>query len=132
MKQWHLERATLQGIELEYEVQGTGEEPVVLVHHGVGVDWFRPLLEEPALTDNHCVLSYHRVGYGGSSRCNGSAVFRAGGCALSLADASSGDRAGARRRPLRQRDDCPPTGLGRPGGSAHPRPSGVGAAGAAE
>jgi pimeloyl-ACP methyl ester carboxylesterase len=68
MKQARLDRATLQGIELEYELWGTGEEPVVLVHHGVGVDWFRPLLEEPSLTDNFRVLSYHRVGYGGSSR----------------------------------------------------------------
>jgi pimeloyl-ACP methyl ester carboxylesterase len=71
MKQARLERANLQGIELEYEVQGTGEELVVLVHHGVGVDWFRPLLEEPALTDNYRVLSYHRVGYGGSSGATG-------------------------------------------------------------
>src|SRR5215216_1044418 len=71
MKQARLDRATLQGIDLEYELWGTGEEPVVLVHHGVGVDWFRPLLEEPALIDRYRVLSYHRVGYGGSSRATG-------------------------------------------------------------
>ena len=75
MKQARLDRATLQGIELEYELWGTGEEPVVLVHHGVGVDWFRPLLEEPALTDNFRVLSYHRVGYGGSSRATDPLAF---------------------------------------------------------
>jgi pimeloyl-ACP methyl ester carboxylesterase len=75
MKQARLDRATLRGIELEYEVWGTGEEPVVLVHHGVGVDWFRPLLEEPSLTDNFRVLSYHRAGYGGSSRATDSLDF---------------------------------------------------------
>lgn len=74
MKQGRLDRATLQGIELEYELRGTGE-PVVLVHHGVGLDWFRPLLEEPALTDSYRVLSYHRVGYGGSSRVTGPLTF---------------------------------------------------------
>lgn len=74
MKQARLDRAALQDIELEYEVLGTGE-PVVLVHHGVGLDWFRPLLEEPALTDNYRVLSYHRVGYGGSSRVTGPLSF---------------------------------------------------------
>jgi pimeloyl-ACP methyl ester carboxylesterase len=75
MKQARMDRATLQGIELEHEVRGTGEEAVVLVHHGVGVDWFRPLLEEPALTDSYRVFSYHRVGYGGSSRVTGPLSF---------------------------------------------------------
>ena len=70
MKLAHLDRATVQGIELQYELWGTGEL-VVLVHHGVGLDWFRPLLEESALTGSYRVLSYHRVGYGGSSRVTG-------------------------------------------------------------
>ena len=35
----HLERATLEGVELEYTVQGTGE-PVLLIHAGVFADWF--------------------------------------------------------------------------------------------
>jgi pimeloyl-ACP methyl ester carboxylesterase len=65
-----LNRALLDGIELEYEVRGTGE-PVVLVHAGVFADWFKPLLEEPALTGRYRVVSYHRVGYAGSSRVAG-------------------------------------------------------------
>ena len=48
MKQ--MDWATLEGVELEYEVRGTGE-PVVLVHAGVCADWFKPLLDEPALAD---------------------------------------------------------------------------------
>ena len=47
----------------------------MLVHHGVGLDWFRPLLEESALSGRYRVLSYHRVGYGGSSRVTGPLAF---------------------------------------------------------
>jgi pimeloyl-ACP methyl ester carboxylesterase len=46
-------------------------EPVVLVHAGVFADWFKPLLEEPALTGRHRVVRYHRFGYAGSSRVAG-------------------------------------------------------------
>ncbi len=65
-----LRRATVDGVELEYEVRGTGE-PVVLIHAGVCADWFVPLLEEPALRDAHRVVSYHRAGYAGSERVEG-------------------------------------------------------------
>jgi hypothetical protein len=60
-------RAVVDGVELEYQVLGAGE-PVVLVHAGVFADWFKPLLEEPALTGRCRVVSYHRVGYAGSGR----------------------------------------------------------------
>lgn len=63
----HMDRAVLDGVELEYEIRGAGE-PVVLVHHGAGADWFKPLLEEPALAGRYCLLRYHRAGYAGSSR----------------------------------------------------------------
>jgi pimeloyl-ACP methyl ester carboxylesterase len=62
----HMDRAALDGVELEYEIRGAGE-PVVLVHHGAGADWFGPLLEEPALTRRYRLLRYHRAGYAGSS-----------------------------------------------------------------
>jgi len=68
MKQ--MDRPALDGIELEYEVQGTGE-PVVLVHAGVCADFFNPLLKEPALTARYRLLTYHRVGYAGSSHLVG-------------------------------------------------------------
>src|SRR5215813_6395391 len=68
MKQ--MDRATIDGVELEYEIRGTGE-PVVLVHAGIFADWFKPLLEEPILTGRYRVLSYHRIGYAGSSRVAG-------------------------------------------------------------
>jgi pimeloyl-ACP methyl ester carboxylesterase len=63
----YMDRAALESVELEYEIRGAGE-PVVLVHAGIFADWFRPLVDEPALTDRYCVLSYHRIGYAGSSR----------------------------------------------------------------
>ena len=62
-----MKQAVLDGIELEYEIRGAGE-PVVLVHHGAGVDWFNPLLEEPVLSDRYRLVRYHRAGYAGSSR----------------------------------------------------------------
>ena len=65
-----MSRAVLDGIELEYEVRGAGE-PVVLVHAGIFADWFKPLLQEPALTSRYRVVSYHRIGYAGSSRVAG-------------------------------------------------------------
>jgi pimeloyl-ACP methyl ester carboxylesterase len=66
----HMSRANLNGIELEYEVRGVGE-PVVLVHAGVFARWYRPLLDEPALAGRYRVLTYHRIGYAGSSRVAG-------------------------------------------------------------
>jgi hypothetical protein len=40
--------ANIDGVELEYDVRGSGE-PVVLVHAGIFADWFKPLVDEPAL-----------------------------------------------------------------------------------
>jgi pimeloyl-ACP methyl ester carboxylesterase len=60
-----LDRARLDGVEIEYEIRGTGE-PVVLVHNGAGPDWFAPLAAEPALADRYRRLTYHRAGYAGS------------------------------------------------------------------
>jgi pimeloyl-ACP methyl ester carboxylesterase len=60
-----LDRARVEGVELEYELRGTGE-PVVLVHNGAGPDWYAPLVAEPALADRYRLLTYHRAGYAGS------------------------------------------------------------------
>jgi pimeloyl-ACP methyl ester carboxylesterase len=65
-----MQRATVEGVELEYEVRGTGE-PVVLAHAGVFADWFKLLQEEPALARRYRLVRYHRVGYAGSSRVLG-------------------------------------------------------------
>ncbi len=66
-KSW--QRASLGGVQLEYRTVGAGE-PVVLVHAGVFADWFEPLLKEPSLS-RYCLVTYHRVGYAGSSHVAG-------------------------------------------------------------
>ena len=66
-----LRRADVDGVALEYELSGKGE-PVVLIHNGVGVDWYRPLVREPALA-GYRVLVYHRAGYAGSGPATGPA-----------------------------------------------------------
>jgi 3-oxoadipate enol-lactonase len=65
-----MERASVAGLELAYELRGAGE-PVVLIHWGVSATWAEPLLREPALAHHHLVLSYHRAGFGGSSPIHG-------------------------------------------------------------
>ena len=69
-----MQRAPIDGIELEYEICGTGE-PVVLIHAGVCADFFRPLIEQRALTDRYTVLRYHRTGYAGSGALPGAVGF---------------------------------------------------------
>ena len=51
----HWDRATIDGLELEYTLRGSGD-PVVLIHTGVCANFFAPLAEEPALADQHRVL----------------------------------------------------------------------------
>jgi pimeloyl-ACP methyl ester carboxylesterase len=66
-----MQRASVEPeAELEYAIQGSGE-PIVLVHAGLFADWFRPLLEDAALTTRYRVLTFHRTGYAGSSRVTG-------------------------------------------------------------
>lgn len=65
----HLEmkRATVDGLELEYELQGSGE-PVVLIHWGLCAAWAEPLIGAAALADRFRLLRYHRAGFAGSDR----------------------------------------------------------------
>jgi pimeloyl-ACP methyl ester carboxylesterase len=64
-----MNQATIDDIELVYELRGDGE-PVVLVHWGVGTAWAGPLLDAPALA-GHRLLSYDRAGFGRSGRAPG-------------------------------------------------------------
>jgi pimeloyl-ACP methyl ester carboxylesterase len=69
-----MDRAPVNGIELEYEVRGSGE-PVVLMHAGVCADFFVPLIEQAALASQHTLVRYHRTGYAGSGRLPGAVSF---------------------------------------------------------
>jgi pimeloyl-ACP methyl ester carboxylesterase len=63
-----MERAIINGIQLEYELGGSGD-PVVLIHWGLCASWAEPFLAEPSLADQHLLLTYHRAGFAGSERC---------------------------------------------------------------
>jgi pimeloyl-ACP methyl ester carboxylesterase len=57
--------ATVNGVELEYEVVGSGE-PVLLISP-VLADGFVPLVAAPDLTERYRLIRYHRRGWGGST-----------------------------------------------------------------
>ena len=56
-----MDRATVNGVELEYEVRGAGE-PVLLIDMLIA-DCFAPLLPEPALADDYQLIRYHKRGW---------------------------------------------------------------------
>ena len=57
--------ATVHGIDLEYEVVGSGE-PVLLISP-VLADGFVPLVAEPELADRYQLIRYHKRGWVGST-----------------------------------------------------------------
>jgi pimeloyl-ACP methyl ester carboxylesterase len=61
-----MERANLNGIELEYERHGPGA-PVLLIHGAFIPDAMRPLEGQDAL-ESFELICYHRRGFAGSSR----------------------------------------------------------------
>jgi pimeloyl-ACP methyl ester carboxylesterase len=65
-----MERASINGAELEFAVHGAGE-PVLLIHGALIADAFDPLLAESALSGRYRLISYHRRGYAGSGRTDG-------------------------------------------------------------
>ena len=62
-----MDRAKLNGVELEYQVAGSGE-PVLLIPPGPLADGFLPFLSEECLADRHRLIQYHRRGQAGSSQ----------------------------------------------------------------
>ena len=61
-----MEYAKVNGVELEYEVVGSGE-PMLLIHGAHIADALQPLVAEPAL-ERFQRIRYHRRGLGGSTR----------------------------------------------------------------
>ena len=60
-----MERAKVNGIELEYEVMGSGE-PLLLISPVVA-GAFLPFMSAPALADHYRLIRYHKRGWGGST-----------------------------------------------------------------
>lgn len=56
---------------IETEEVGWNASPVVLIHWGVGARWAEPLRHEPALAEQCQLVTYHRAGFGASSRVEG-------------------------------------------------------------
>jgi benzoate-CoA ligase family protein len=65
-----MERARVNGTELEYEIRGEGE-PVLLIHGSHIGGSFVPLMAQPSLTDEYKLIRYHRRGFLGSSPAEG-------------------------------------------------------------
>src|SRR5215207_678561 len=91
-----MKRAQVNGVELEYDVQGSGE-PVLLVHGAPFADENAQLATESALTRGHRVITYHRRGYAGSTRTGqetpGAAIETHAADAKALLDELGVDRA---------------------------------------
>jgi pimeloyl-ACP methyl ester carboxylesterase len=62
-----MELANLDGVEIEFDVRGSGET-LMLVHGAILADALLPLIEEPLIADNYRVVSHHRRGFAGSAR----------------------------------------------------------------
>jgi pimeloyl-ACP methyl ester carboxylesterase len=58
------------GVELAYEVRGSGE-PAVFIHGAFIADAFRPLLTQRCFAARYELILYHRRGYAGSGLCAG-------------------------------------------------------------
>ena len=60
-----MKKATVNGVELEYEITGSGE-PVLLISP-VLTDGFLPFLSERVLSDRYRLIRYHKRGWAGST-----------------------------------------------------------------
>ena len=65
MRAQTMHRASVNGVELEYDVAGDGE-PVLLISP-VLADGFLPLLSEGVLADRYRLITYHKRGWMGST-----------------------------------------------------------------
>ncbi len=65
-----MERASVNGVELEYELKGSGE-PVLLIHGSHIGRSFLPLLAQPSLTEKYTLIRYHRRGFLDSAPARG-------------------------------------------------------------
>ena len=63
MEEGEMQKAAVNGVELAYEVTGSGE-PVLLISTGPIADSFRPFLGEPALAERYRLVTYRQQGQG--------------------------------------------------------------------
>ncbi len=65
-----MKRASLDGVELEYVVEGSGE-PVFLIHGSILADYLSLVRAEPTLTKQYRTISFSRRGFAGSTHHTG-------------------------------------------------------------
>ncbi len=65
-----MKRASFDGIELEYAIEGSGE-PVVLIHGSILADYLSLVRAEPTLTKQYRTISFCRRGFAGSTHHTG-------------------------------------------------------------
>jgi benzoate-CoA ligase family protein len=65
-----MERARVNGAELEYELKGSGE-PVLLIHGSHIAGSFIPLVAQPSMSDGYMLIRYHRRGFYDSAPASG-------------------------------------------------------------
>src|SRR5947209_9425207 len=70
-----LERARVNGVELEYELKGSGQ-PVLLIHGSHICRSFLVFFARPELIERYTLIRYHRRGFLGSSPATGEVSVR--------------------------------------------------------
>jgi 4-hydroxybenzoate-CoA ligase len=65
-----MQRARVNGVELEYELKGAGE-PVLLIHGSHLAGSFIPLLAQPSMSEGYMLIRYHRRGFYDSAPATG-------------------------------------------------------------
>lgn len=71
-----MDKVKVNGVELEYEVKGSGE-PILLIGTGPIADSFLPFFSEKTLADRYRLILYHQRGQVGSTHCPGPVNFAA-------------------------------------------------------
>ena len=69
-----MKKAKVNGVELEYEEQGSGE-PILLVPNGPFADCFVPLMSAPSLARRYRLIRYHQRGQAGSTHTTAPVAF---------------------------------------------------------
>src|SRR5262249_35314157 len=72
-----MERAQLNGADIEYDVRGSGA-PVVFIHGAILSDGFVPVIEQAGIAENFQIVHYRRRAAAGAPRVVGGRV-REGG-----------------------------------------------------
>lgn len=69
-----MEKAKINGVELEYEVKGSGE-PVILIGTGPIADSFLPFFSQKALAERYRLIRYRQRGQAGSTHSSAPVSF---------------------------------------------------------